>query len=102
MTEEIRIGSWRIYYDPPPIPVRYCDWHYIHDDYDASWEGEEDGWVSNGLGGSAESPEACLEEIRDYEDEHFDCQCSAAHPAECMALACARRDVFTQSLGDRR
>ena len=27
----------------------YGSWHAIHDNYDASYEGPEDGWVSNGL-----------------------------------------------------
>ena len=31
-----------------------------HDDYDASWEGEEDGWVSNGLHTSAKTIEGLL------------------------------------------
>lgn len=31
----------------PPIPDRSCDWCATTDDYDASWEGEETGWVSS-------------------------------------------------------
>jgi hypothetical protein len=27
----------------------YGRWTTTHENYDASWEGEEDGWVSNGL-----------------------------------------------------
>ena len=38
-----------------------------HDDYDASWEGEEDGWVSNGLHTSAKTIEGLLEEIEELE-----------------------------------
>lgn len=26
--------SYRYYYDPPPIPIRQCDWHCYHKDYD--------------------------------------------------------------------
>lgn len=66
---EIRHGKWVIYFDPPPIPVRTMDWCFIHEDYDASWEGEEDGWVSNGLAGHAESIEACVREIAEIEEE---------------------------------
>lgn len=66
---EFKVGPWTVHYDPPPIPVRDCDWHFIHADYDASYEGEEDGYVSNGLGGSAASPEACLREIADMEED---------------------------------
>lgn len=66
---EIRHGKWTIYFDPPPIPVRNMDWHFIHEDFDASWEGEEDGYSSNGLCGSAESVEACKREIAEIEED---------------------------------
>lgn len=37
MTDKIKYrGVWTIYYDPPPIPVRTCDWHFVHDDYDGA------------------------------------------------------------------
>lgn len=26
--------NFMIYYDPPPIPIRTCDWHAVHKDYD--------------------------------------------------------------------
>lgn len=67
--KDVRRGLWRIYFDPPPIPVRDCDWHFVHDDYDASWEGEEDGWVSNGLAGHGASLADCLAQIADIEAE---------------------------------
>lgn len=66
---DIKFGPWTISYDPPPIPVRNCDWHFTHEDYDASYEGEEDGYVSNGLGGRAASVEACKREIADIEED---------------------------------
>ncbi len=28
-------GCW-IEYDPPPIPVRFCDWQWWHDSYDGA------------------------------------------------------------------
>lgn len=40
--------GWRISADMPPIPCRDFDWSATHPDYDASWEGEEDGWVGSG------------------------------------------------------
>lgn len=64
-----RHGKWTIHYDPPPIPVRNCDWHFTHEDYDASYEGEEDGWVSNGLGGHGASVEDCKVQIADIEED---------------------------------
>lgn len=68
-TADIKHGNWTIHFDPPPIPVRTMDWHFVHEDFDASYEGEEDGYVSNGLGGSAASPETCLREIAEIEEE---------------------------------
>jgi hypothetical protein len=55
--------GWWIQYDPPPIPVRGMDWQYHHDDFDASWEGEEDGYVGNGLCGHAASLAEAMAEI---------------------------------------
>lgn len=64
---KIRHGRWTIYFDPPPIPVRDSDWAFSHDDFDASWEGEEDGWVTNGLSGRGSSVKDCIEQIEDIE-----------------------------------
>jgi len=56
---KIRQGRW-----PEP------DWMAEHPDYDASWEGEEDGWVDNGLKAYASTHEALCEEIDIVMDEH--------------------------------
>jgi hypothetical protein len=42
----------------------------IHDNYDASWEGDEDGWVDNGLKLSERTLLDLLESIVAYEAEH--------------------------------
>lgn len=52
-------------------------WDYGHftatgPDYDASWEGEEDGWVDNGHRVSARTRDALIEEI----DAWFDNEAS--------------------------
>lgn len=65
---EAKYRGWTISYDPPPIPVRDMDWHFIHPDFDASWEGEEDGYVSNGLAGYGASVEDCKAQIDDIEE----------------------------------
>ena len=56
-----KIGPWRIWYEPPPIPIRTLDWHYQHEETDLdcpSW-----------MNGSCASRDACLTEIIDgYED----------------------------------
>lgn len=55
---EVRRGRW-----PEP------DWMAVHPNYDASWEGEEDGWVDNGLKADAATYEALCEEIDIIEEE---------------------------------
>lgn len=32
----IHYGPWRICFDPPPIPVRTCDWQFYHEDFDGA------------------------------------------------------------------
>ncbi len=61
--------GWTISYDPPPIPIRDFDWSATHPDYDASYEGPEDGWVDNGLKVSADTRDALIAEIDDAQDE---------------------------------
>ena len=55
--------GWDIHYDPPPIPFRGWDYQATSPNYDASYEGPEDGgWVDNGekaAGGTLE--EVCAE-----------------------------------------
>lgn len=58
MTRDIVIGPWRISYDPPPIPTRNCDWHFVHEDYDGAPDGRPDRRA-----GSAATPAACIYEI---------------------------------------
>lgn len=87
-----RFGPWTIYFDPPPIPTRNMDWHFVHDNFDASYEGPEDGWVGNGLCGSGASVHDCLEQIAEIVDEQcYDCQCSATSLAECHSSDCPFR-----------
>jgi hypothetical protein len=58
MSETYR--GYRIDYDPPPIPVRCCDWQFAHEDYD----GPEDNRC-----GHAPSLEAAKAEIDIIEDD---------------------------------
>jgi hypothetical protein len=53
--------GFRIDYDPPPIPVRTCDWQFAHEDYD----GPEDNRC-----GHAESLEAAKAEIDFWHEEN--------------------------------
>ncbi len=69
MSAPDKYRGWSIHYDPPPIPIRLFDWQATHPDYDASYEGEEDGWVDNGLKAAAATREELIEEIDRLQDE---------------------------------
>lgn len=62
--------GWTISYDPPPIPIRDFDWRATGPNYDASYEGAEDGWVDNGEKASAPTREALIAEIDAWFEEH--------------------------------
>jgi hypothetical protein len=65
----ITYGPWSIRYDPKPIPTSACDWSFEHENHDASYEGPEDGWVGNGLCGTAGSLADAIAECDDIEDQ---------------------------------
>lgn len=52
---DTRFGPWRIWFDPPPIGTRNCDWHYQHEDA----EPECPSWMY----GHCASRNECIEEI---------------------------------------
>jgi hypothetical protein len=58
--------DWQIYYQPTPLPIRHMDWNATSPDYDASYEGPEDGWVTSGKHLTAESLEELKKEIDFY------------------------------------
>lgn len=60
---EYKLGLWVIYYDPPAIPVRNCDWHYAHEDDDGAPDG------SSARSGHAESLEDCIAAIEELLEE---------------------------------
>lgn len=55
--------GWALSFDPPPIPVRDFDWCATGPDFDASYEGEEDGWVGNGQQVHARTREGVMAEV---------------------------------------
>jgi hypothetical protein len=62
--------GWTISYDPPPIPIRYFDWIAQGPNFDASYEGEEDGWVGNGEQVHASTRGELIEEIDAWFEEN--------------------------------
>ncbi len=57
----VRYRNFIINYDPPPIPVRDHDYHWVHEDYD----GPEDSRL-----GSSASLKAAFAEIDLWYEEH--------------------------------
>jgi hypothetical protein len=57
------------HHDPKPIPSRAWDWSAVTDNYDASWEGEESGWVSNEPIGYGASEAAAVKDLTDQLEE---------------------------------
>ena len=51
------------------ITFEYGYYRAVHPDYDASWEGEETGWVDNGLQCEARTLDELYEEIDIAQDE---------------------------------
>lgn len=68
MTDTYR--GWTISYDPPPIPIRDFDWRATGPNYDASYEGPEDGWVDNGEKAEAPTRAKLIEEIDAWFEEN--------------------------------
>ena len=58
--------GWNIHRGRWPEP----DWLAVHPDYDASYEGPEDGWVGNGLHADADSYKELCDEIDAIMAEH--------------------------------
>lgn len=59
--QRIKYGDWHIYFDPPPIPTRNCDWHFHHDDFDGAPDAGDNRY------GSGASIKDCIDQIRDIE-----------------------------------
>lgn len=51
------------------IKFEYGRWTSTHEDYDCSWEGEEDGWVSNNLMAEGRTLDELEEDMRLIEEE---------------------------------
>lgn len=58
--------GWSIHRGRWPEP----EWSATSPNYDASWEGEEDGWVDNGEKANAPTRDALIEEIDAWFEEH--------------------------------
>lgn len=66
MMEKYR--GYSIHYDPPPIPIRTCDWQWFHEDYDGAPEYLYD-LPSDPRCGYAGSLEECKADIDEFIEE---------------------------------
>lgn len=62
--------GWAISFDRPPIPVRDFDWSAPSPDYDASYEGPEDGWVASGAVVHGATRDAVVAEVDAWIEEN--------------------------------
>lgn len=58
--DEIKALGYTISYNPPPIPMRSCDYQFAHTDYDGPGDPRC---------GCAPCPELALEQIKEIEEE---------------------------------
>lgn len=69
---EDKYRGFNIEHVHPPIPIRSHDWRATSEDYDASYEGPEDGWKTSGESFNAETREELIELIDEYWEENAD------------------------------
>jgi len=82
--------GWWISYDPPPIPVRTCDWHFWHDDFDGAPD------ANDSRCGHAASLEEAKAQIDDAEaDREADrCPTEAEKKAQGALCGCRGSDDY--------
>lgn len=66
-----RYRGFSIRNECPPIPSRCHDWVAVSDNYDASWEGPEDGWKTSGAVFYGSSRQELIGQIDEYMAEHI-------------------------------
>ncbi len=60
--------GFTIEHEFPPIPIRAMDWSATSDDFDASWEGPEDGWKTDGTVLYAATRDELISMIDEYHE----------------------------------
>lgn len=63
-------GELRQAYPDWTFEFSYGEYRATHDNFEASWEGEEDGWVGNGLATSSKTVQGLAEELEALIEEH--------------------------------
>lgn len=65
----IKYGSWSIAYNPPPIPVRVCDFQFWHDDYDGAPDANDNRCGTAATLDAAKAEIDMLEELAAFDRE---------------------------------
>lgn len=73
--------NWRVEYE-------YGYWNAWHSNYEASWEGEEDGWCGNGLHVSSRSLEGLRDELTEKEQEMSNEEPSSVSSSPSTSQSC--------------
>lgn len=87
--------GWSIDFDMKPIPYRGSDWTATHPDYDASYEGPEDGWVGSHPVLTAETEEELWAEIDDWHLGQDDEDIAVIEKAAVALRSIAKRHGLT-------
>ena len=87
--------GWSIDFDMKPIPYRGSDWTATHPDYDASYEGPEDGWVGSHPVLSAATEEELWAEIDEWHLGQDDEDIAAIEKAAAALRSIAKRHGLT-------
>ena len=87
--------GWSIDFDMKPIPYRGADWTATHPDYDASYEGPEDGWVGSHPVLTAATEKDLMVEIDCWEADQDDEDIAAIEKAAAALRSIAKRHGLT-------
>ena len=82
------IGKLVTHHDPKPIPSRRFDWSCTTENFDASWEGEETGYVANEPVGYGATEEEAKADFMEQWEEREDAR-DATRPIDTMDLPAA-------------
>ena len=95
MTLPREYRGWTVDFDMKPIPYRGADWTATHPDYDASYEGPEDGWVGSHTVLTAATEEELWAEIDEWHLGQDDEDIAAIEKAAVALRSIAKRHGLT-------
>jgi len=100
MTLPREYRGWTVDFDMKPIPYRGADWTATHPDYDASYEGPEDGWVGSHPVLTAATEKELWAEIDEWHLGQDDEDIAAIEKAAAALRSIAKRHGLTYATID--